>query len=861
MTKIAIIDGKSVFYRGYYAMPNLSLTDGTPTGGVFGFASILLACLEELQPDNIYVTWDKKGTSTAKRTAIYEQYKSGRKAPPEDFYTQVPLLIDLLDQLGIPFYETDGYEADDIMATLARQAQNQSNIETFLITSDLDLLQVVDSRTQVYALKTGFSKIEIFTPQQFELKYGIKVAQFWDYKALRGDPSDNIPGVPGVGPKTATNLLQQFASIEEIYANLDQLKPNLAKKLTENRDLVKLSRQLAELFEDAPVKLELNRGKIADWSPQQVATALNKFEFSSLVRRLDKIFPELEANANQPNLFSLNDRYPEEVSVKTTFLKTNQLDKLAKLLKQKTFLIEVISEKIYLSEEENQEIFEIDLSESNLAKLDLVSAKNIVTYDIKSLLTQLASVVKITTIKDLPIPLNQTFEIKQAAFLLNPLDRNPETEPSSASHLLNLKEAYKQRTKALADLPKLAQVAREMDFPLQFVLWLMEQRGVKINQKTMQNLSAKLAGNLEKLERQIFAMAGQEFNLNSPQQLSFILFEVLKLPTQGIKKGKTAYSTSKSELEKLANQHPIIELIGQVREISKLKNTYVDVLPKLADKNDRIHSTFNQNVTATGRLSSSSPNLQNIPIRTELGQEVRAGFVAETGKVLISADYAQFELRLAAALAGDLPMIAIFNTGRDIHTEMAAQIFNLPSYQVSPYQRRVAKIVNFGVLYGIGARSLSLQIDGINYKEAEDLIETYFAKRKAIRQFMDNTLDQAKERGFVETYFGRRRPTPDINSSNFQIREAAKRASANMPIQGTGADLMKQAMIKIEQALLEFDDAQQILQIHDSILIECAKKDAEKITKIIKELMENIYPELKVNLTVDTKIGQTWRDL
>lgn len=871
MSKIAIIDGKSVFYRGYYAMRGLSLPDGTPTGAVYGFVSILLAVIEQLKPDNIYVAWDIKGTSTSKRSKLYPDYKAGRIKPPDDFYEQIPLLQKFLKVCDIPFLETDNYEADDIIATLASQAKACPECRAFLISSDLDMLQLLAPNVEMWALKTGLSKVEHYSPEAFEQKYGLKVEQFLDLKSLQGDTSDNIPGVPGVGPKTATELLQKYQTLENIFANLAEIesqKPSLFKKLSTGQDSAFLSKKLAQLFYDAPVKLDLNLGQVAKIDSAKVLDLFDELAFRSLKTRFKRLFGEavnvakdVQTSGNQLGLFGeenleISDE-PEPNLVVENVTEPN-ISKLESVINDQAVILEIISNKVYFAPINSEQFFSLDLK--ILPKIDLKKAKKIISFDHKANLAKLDQVYDFKVLPDLPFELSQIYDLNQAEFLLDPLTRRQDLLEVSETDLPRLKLMYQRQEAKFAEIKRLEKVASDIDFPLIPVLFLMEKRGVKIDKQTFKDLSQKLGKKLEELEGEIYTLAAQSFNLNSPLQLSQILFGVLGLPTQGIKKTKSGFSTGKDELDKLETQHEIIGKIKQYREISKIKSTYVDALPTQTDAQDILHTTFTQDVTSTGRLSSMSPNLQNIPVKSDLGQAVREGFVARPGRVFVSVDYAQNELRVASALADDKDLIAIFNSERDVHREMAAQIYGVAPDQVGDDQRRVAKTVNFSVLYGAGPRNLQ-QTTKLPYAEAKALIERYFTLRHKIKDFMQATLKQAEEQGFAETYFGRRRPTPDIKSSNFQVREAAKRASINMPIQGTAADLIKIAMVKLEQELLNIPEAYQILQIHDSILIEAKEGDEQKVLELASQVMTSVCPDLPVKFTVDAQIGKTWRGL
>ena len=860
MKKLVIIDGKSVFYRGYYAMGNLSLEDGTPTGGVYGFASLAFEVIRKLKPDYVVVAWDKKGTSTAKRSAIYPEYKAGRKKAPDDFYEQIPLLKDFLKTLGWPLFETDGYEADDILGTLAVQA-NKLGVEANLITSDLDMLQLIDENTKVFAMKRGFSDIEEFDLEYFENKYGLKQSQFLDLKALQGDSSDNIPGVPGIGPKTATQLLQEFFTLEGIYENLENIKPAWRKKLEAGKDSAFMSKKIAEIFLDAPVELNFEDADIRNFNYEEVLKMLRKLEFNSLVRKIPK---EMKTgsedfktkNENQIGLF-------EEV------LKSSEINILPEISAEKFFKkpqdlvffdFDIQKLKILVSNFDN--IAEFNFMEfSKFA--DFFKNTKTVFFNAKETFHKIFNAG--IDFEDW----GEIYDIEQLEFLLNPLIRDKSLsgiygekidEDDSKVRISAMRIIFERQQKNLEDLPRIREIAEKLDFPMSLVLFKMEKAGVEICPEIFAKMSVEFAGEISKIEKKIFEIAGREFNVASPLQLSKVLFEDLRLPTKGIKKSKNGFSTGQKELDKLREHSPIIDKIEQFREFSKLKSTYVDALPKLADEKNRIHSNFAQDVTTTGRLSSSNPNLQNIPIRSELGRRIREGFVAKKGNLLVSADYSQFELRLAAVLANDKPLIETFEKDLDIHAKTASEVFGVQIDEVSKEQRRVAKIINFSVLYGVGAHNLSGTI-GVGFYEAKKYIEEYFNAHKPIRELMDNTLKKAQDEGFAETFFGRRRPMPDIKSSNFMIREMAKRAAQNMPIQGTEADLMKRAMLAVDEKIVKAGLGEQILQIHDSILVEVPAENAKKVAKILKQQMENVAPELSVKLKVEVSIGRDWLNM
>ena len=879
--RLVIIDGKSVFYRGYYAMPGLSTADGTPTGGVYGFAALSLELIKRLEPDYVCVAWDKRGTNIRRRLAIYPDYKAGRKPAPPDFYAQIPILHELLAAFGWPLYEFDDYEADDIMATLDKQAEQHGDIETYLITSDLDALQILDQNTYLYALKKGLTNIDKFDIPAFEKRYGIRIGQFLDLKSLKGDSSDNIPGVPGVGEKTAVKLLQQFETLDGVYENLWQIKDSLRRKLEAGKKSAYMSRELARLFTDAPVKLDLAAMDVRDLDTAKLRELLEKLEFRSLLRKLPQHMRDGASEMTRKDILAP----AVEISG----------DKVTPMLVMAPELLVIWDgDMVWLSHEKGK------VARLPLAKASAILAEAlIVGHDTKEFLKTLLG----AGCQQLPAVKHDT---AQGSFLLNPLRKSRALADLAGVESLDdprlamaaLWVVYEQQKSALVEQADLQQVAQTMDFPLINVLAQMEFRGIKIDASKLEKMNKSLAQEITAVQQNIYDMVGYEFNVASPAQLASALFDKLLLPTTGIKKGKTGYSTNQKELDKLRGQHPIIELVERFRELSKLQNTYVAALPEQTDANGYIHTTFNQDATATGRLSSTNPNLQNIPIRTELGRQIRDAFVPAPGNVFVNADYSQFELRLAAVMAGEKQMIEDFNTDVDIHAKTAAEVYNVPINEVTPTQRRRAKVVNFGVLYGMSQHGLAAAAN-MSYGEAQHFIDEYYCIRPRIKEFMERTIRQAHDDGFVQTLFGRRRPTPDVRSNNFAVRSAAERAAANMPIQGTEADLMKLAMLAVEKRLISAADADllpsetgkfeknefalpesqvssgsksistdkntplgyQILQIHDSIMVECPRQNAEIVSKMLVETMENIYPQLGIKLKVDVKIGNNWGEV
>lgn len=821
--RLVVIDGKSVFYRAFYAMSNLRTprdadgNEGEPIGGVYGFATMLLEIHSRFKPDMWAVAWDKSQTNIRRRREIYTGYKANRKKAPDDFYAQLPHLYELFEAFHIPLYEFDDYEADDIMGTFAKKAN--SELEVDLVSSDLDMLQALYPNVRFFALKTGLSNIEEFDEKAFERKFGVLADQFLDLKALKGDASDNIPGVPGVGPKTAADLLRKYDTLDNIYTALDngnlgdKLLERARLKLVAGKDSAYISRELGELAVDAPVEINKTTEKDmeAKFDSEKLCGVFQKFGFRSLANKISCPAPTLDFDDSKKS------------SSRASKLATN------------------------LSANEAQGKGTSPLAKGNsphnvLGKIT-ASFENglLISDDIKRWLHEQDDETAQKTLADFASKRLFPFDLTVANFLLDDTDAD-----------------FTELQRDFNNNPRVKWVAANLDFPLIPVLYKMEKFGMKIDKKRLAKISEDFTAEAVKLEKQVMAEAGEQFNLNSPKQLSEVLFEKLKLPTNGIRKNQTAYSTGRAELAKLRDAHPVIELIEKYRAVQKLLSTYADALPKLADENDRIHTTLSQTTTSTGRLASSNPNLQNIPTRTELGKKIRTAFIADEGNVLVEADYSQFELRIAAALSGEKPLIDAFNSGEDAHTRTASQVFNVPVSEVTKSQRNAAKTINFGVLYGISATGLAEATD-MTRAEALQFINRYFATYPKLDAFMKNTLAEAKRTGRAETWLGRRHYFQDLHTPSFSLRQAAERAAMNMPIQGTEADLMKLAMIRLDAKLTEeFPEAHLIMQVHDSLLVEAPKELAPKITKVMQDIMEDVAPRLPVKLAVDIRTIKNW---
>jgi len=883
--KLAIIDGKSVFYRGYYAMPNLSMADGTPTGGVYGFAAMSLELIKKLKPDYVAVAWDKPKTNIRKRLEMYPAYKAGRKAAPPDFYAQIPVLYDLLRAFGWPLYELDDYEADDIMCTLAKEAHSKG-LETMLITSDLDALQCIDENTHVYILKKGFSNIERFDTKHFTEKHGIRIDQFLDLKSLKGDSSDNIPGVPGIGEKTAVQLLQEHETLDGIYENLALIKETTRKKLEAGKESAYLSKRVALLMDDAPIPLDLKAMDTKDLDVTALRKLLQKLEFRSLLRNLPEYMQVADDGEAHIEVADTKERGSiHELKVpKAQVINSDAALKELDFSKGEEWVLHSYAkgahgkdpQLIIVASEEQTYVLELAKLDKKLLVTKLNTLTTVIGYDVKSTFQVFLELgVKFPKIVG---------DVLIGSFLIDPLRRarsiSEMAEVDIKYHGSDLDNLTLEETtdragelsavisalntfqgESISELTKLIQLSEEVEYPVIPVIAEMEYEGIGLDGKYLDKMSDELADLISDVEQSIYGHADQEFNISSPSQLADILYVKLALPTTGVKKGKTGYSTAADELAKLKDLHPIIDLISQYREYTKLKSTYVDTLPKVVDEDSRVHTTFNLTIAQTGRLSSIDPNLQNIPVRTEIGKRIRTAFVARKGNTFVSGDYSQFELRLAAALSGDEGMIEAFNSDEDIHKLTAASVLGLKPEEVTKDLRYKAKAVNFGILYGQGPHGLAAGT-GMSYGEARDFIAKYFEIRPKLKEYLDGLREQAKKKGYVENLLGRRRPSPDAQSSNHMVRETALRQAINMPIQGTAADLTKLAMIELDKALKkECPEAKMLLQIHDSIMIECPDKEADKVGKLMKKIMEAVYPKLPVKLKVDISVGKNWGEL
>ena len=873
MAKLVLIDGKSVFYRGYYAMSYLTVSDGTPVGGVYGFMVLALNIIKDLKPDYLAVCWDKSKTNIAARKKIYPDYKANRQPAPAEFYDQVPILLKLLKSFNWPLYQFDNYEADDIMATLAALASRQKQLTTVLVSSDLDMLQLLDKRVQFYAIKKNLKQVDKFDPASFEIKYGIRVDQFVDYKALMGDSSDNIPGVAGIGPKAAAELLQLKGSLEAVYRDLDQLPVKYQNKLQAGRKMAFISRQLIELKRDAPVKLDLEQLALTNLDPARLLKNLRQLEFYSLIKQLPaELLQSEEVGFSQPQLSRL--RFPR------VNLKAGPADFAAVDWSKNQLLAVYCRDRfgqdldwlLVASDSQTANLYDRASLAAIKASYKWPKSLKIWGYDCQRLVAALIGLGADSQ------NIKVVWDIKLIGFLLEPgrrqqsltalanhyLDYSSELDQQPAADFADLAPERlavitgiraKQRP-ALNRLSRLKQLALEIELPFIPVLAKLELAGLVFEAGRLTELNQELIARIGQFEQLIYDYAGARFNIASPAQLSRVLYNDLKLPTSGIARARLfSWRTDADQLNKLRSAHPIIDCLIGWRELTKLKSTYVDALPKHQDPDGRIRSQLQQTTAVTGRLASQQPNLQNIPNAGGLGKVIRSAFVAPEGYCLISADYSQFELRLAAVLANEPELIGAFLNDQDIHSTTAQTVFGVKPGAVTAQQRLIAKTINFGVLYGQGPHSLAAG-SGISYQQAAGFIDDYFAKRPALAAYMDQIKRQIRDIGYVETLFGRRRYFPEIKTGHQNIIQAAERQAVNFPIQGTEADLMKKAMIDLDGRLPPA--ARMILQVHDSILLECRQDSLEPVTALVKDCLESVYPELEIPLKVVIKTGPDW---
>jgi DNA polymerase I len=928
--KLIIIDGNALIHRSFHALPpGIATKKGEITNAVYGFASVLIKAIREFKPQYVVLTLDKKGPTF--RHKEYKEYKAQRVAAPDELYSQIPRVKELAESFGIPIFEKSGFEADDLIGTISRSVNGE--IEKIIVTGDLDTLQLINEHTKVYTMSRGISDSIMYDAKAVKDRFGLKPDQMVDYKALRGDPSDNIPGVKGIGEKTAIELLKEFKSLEGIYKNLNSLKikERIKGLLTDHKDDALMSKRLA-MIECGVEELgfDLQKAAFGPLEADKIIKLFSELEFRSLLPRLKAL---IDSSADEKEKSLAEDKFERNRQEFNYVLVDDEKDFqifLKKLKKQKSFTFDTEATCLKM---EIGDLLGISFSWEKGSAYYL-NFKNKISGP-SNISDNLFNYKKDKKIRDLHpwlMALKPIFEDKKikksahnakfdyrvmkvcgietqglefdtmiASYLLNPGTRQHNLDALVFSELgfekiskedllgvgkqkisfgeiqteklflyscedADFTERLVRQLSVKLKSEKLQKLFAEIEMPLVPVLAKMEENGIKLDIGFLDKMEKELKTEIKKLEKSICGEAGCDFNINSTQQLREVLFEKLGISSLEVKKNKTGFSTAAEELAKLRASHSIIPMIENYRELSKLLSTYVSALPKLVNsKTGRLHTSFNQTITATGRLSSTEPNLQNIPIKTELGRKIRQAFTADTGNKLLSLDYSQIELRLAAHYSGDLGMIRAFENNEDIHSSTAAAINELSLVEVSHDMRREAKAINFGILYGQGPHGLS-QTAGIPYARAKEFIEKYFETFPGIKKYVDETIEKAKEEAFVATLFGRKRPLPEINSSVMMIKKAAERMAVNTPLQGSAADIIKIAMIQtagmIEEETGSSDnpDIRMLLQVHDELLFEVKEEKINHYVSKIKNIMENII-KLKVPIIVDAKAGDNWGEL
>ncbi len=874
---LLLLDGNAIIHRAYHAIPPLTNDEGIQTNAVFGFTSTLLTVLEKFQPDYIVATFDLPGKNF--RHDMYSDYKATRKETPEDLIPQFELVKDVVRSLGIVIAEMEGYEADDVIGTIAKQA-SADEVETIIVTGDKDTLQLVDDHARVFTMSRGMHDMVLYDRELVKEKMGVTVEQIPAYKGLRGDSSDNIPGVKGVGEKTAIALLSEYGDLDGVYAHLDDIRDAWRKKLEADKEKAFLSKELGIIKTDVPIEpINYDFAKTADMTFDTARKMFLYFGFTSLLKRLPE---DQEDNGDEIKIITVDEKDVKKVldgcANKKVVVSVDsvhgQLHGLAIVVDSKLSYIQVTSEVInvckqFLEDEKSQKIvFDIKNMMHILATCDIKFAGATQDVLLQSYVVQQNKKLKFDTLVfDI---FGVMFEKKdsgaQMALGLRDSEGEKQTVCENAYYTNKLARHFdkkiKETIKDQKEKANISTILETIEMPLIQILFDMEERGIKLDKNTFSEIASYIDKNIEELSESIYEYAGETFNINSTKQLRIILFEKLEIDTKDIKKTKTGFSTASSELDKMRDAHPIIEKIEKYRELFKLKTTYIDVLPTLTDKESRIHTTFNQAVTSTGRLSSSEPNLQNIPIRTKEGRKMRDGFVAAEGYMFVSADYSQIDLRCVAHVSNDKKMIEAFVGGADIHTTTAATVMEKNPEDITKTERASAKELNFGLIYGMGTHGFAMAA-GISREEAKKFIETYFDRFSGVKKYIENTKKEAAENGYVETLFGRRRYVPNITAKNFMLKSGAERAAINMPIQGLAADIMKLAMIASDRYITKTckkDDVYAILQVHDEIIFEVKKELVEDFNKNIVRIMENVC-KLSVPLVVDTEIGDNWGEL
>lgn len=875
---LVIIDGNSIINRAFYALPEMSNKEGLKTNAIYGFTNMLLKIIDTYNPTHISVAFDRKAPTF--RHIEFKEYKAGRKKMPDELREQFEPLKDLLDKFNIHRLEIDGYEADDIIGTVSKIAED-NGFKVYIVTGDKDAIQLASNKTTTLITKKGVGEVEEYDYDSVIEKYEMTPTQFIDLKGLMGDKSDNIPGVPGIGEKTGIKLIKEFSSIEGIFDNIDSIKGSTKKKLEENKELAIMSKKLATIIRDVPVEFNLEELEYGNYNTKDILDVFKYLGFTSLIPRIGSL-DESEDIVNEANveISKLEDidefinkvKENNELIIKTVTREGNILDKRIKYI-----FLSVDGKKIYYVEENSIHKLEYIFTSNEIKKLgynlkdDYIALK---PYSIK-----LENIYFDITIAEYLIDSMSSTSYECSAIAMKYLTKKVKTKEELlgkgvkakkyqdlsfeelSSHISQIIDTVKSVMPIMEENLKESNMdglLYHVEMPLVEVLADMEYEGVKVDKEKLNELGSQFKEIIKKLESEIYEISGEEFNINSPKQLGVILFEKLGLPV--IKKTKTGYSTNAEVLDKLKDQSPIIDKIIEYRQIVKLNSTYVEGLLSIINPIDgRIHSSFNQTITTTGRISSTEPNLQNIPVKLEMGRNIRKVFISDKECKLVDADYSQVELRVLAHMSQDETMIDAFKHNEDIHTKTASQVFNVSMDEVTSKQRSDAKAVNFGIVYGKSDFGLSEDLN-IPVKQAKEYIENYFNKYNKIKEFMDNIIDDASSNGYVTTILNRRRYIPEIKSSNFMLRNAGKRAAMNAPIQGSAADIIKIAMINVYKKLEENNlKSKLILQVHDELIVEAVDSEIDIVKKIVKDEMENAVC-LDVNLDVDLNIGDSWYD-
>lgn len=867
MKKLVAIDGNSIMNRAFYGIMNSRLlvtTDGTYTNAIYGFLSILFKLLNDEKPDYVCVTFDLKAPTF--RHIKYDGYKATRKGMPDELRVQMPIIKEVLRAMNIPILELEGYEADDILGTLAKYG-DEHDIQVLLLTGDRDSLQLVSNNVTVRipTTKMGTTESTDYTPEIVREKYGIEPVQFIQIKGLMGDTSDNIPGVPGVGEKTAFGLITRYHDIDTIYnaldsgEELDGVKGKLKEKLIENKDLAYLSKDLGTIFKEVPIEINLNELARKDFNKEQLYNLFLKLQFRNFIEKLglNSVKNEIEAEAIDTKLEIKN---MSDLDMNVSEIAYYLSDGLAVFDGQNAFYTNEVTNELLKNIFESSALkigFEeketyLKLKRQGIEPKNMMFDLSIASYVLNP--SKDSYKLNDMILEELGVMVDE--EQKEEQIMLSGFEqRTKDNKEQSAKYARYIYMCKNKLTDKLKEKEQY-KLFNEIEMPLVRVLAEMEYKGVLVDKKMLEEYSLSLGKKVDALVKEICDLAGEDFNVNSTKQLGVILFEKLGLPV--IKKTKSGYSTDVDALEKLKNEHPIIEKILEYRTLSKLKATYVDgMLPLINGETKRIHANFKQTVTATGRISCTDPNLQNIPIRTELGRELRKIFIAPEGCSFIDADYSQIELRVLAHISGDETMIEAFKNGEDIHAITASQVFGVPLEEVTKQMRSEAKAVNFGIVYGISDFGLASNI-GINRKKAKIYIEKYFEKYPNIKKYMDSEKEKCKELGYVETLWGRRRYVPEIKSNNFNVRQFGERVAMNAPIQGTAADIIKIAMVNVFDELKKNNlKSKLILQVHDELVIEAPDDEVETAKEILVNCMENVI-KLKLPLKAEAQVGKNW---